>query len=124
MKFLLLIYGDQDVWDGLDEDAFRAMRAAHLELFDELTASGELIGDSEVAEEDATVVRSVDGVTELTDGPLRQGRYAVGGFYLLDCAGVERATEIAARFGEAAFAPIEVRRLSAGSSWDADPKPT
>jgi hypothetical protein len=42
----------------------------------------------------------------------------LGGYYIVDVAGVARATEIAARFGEAEFAPVEVRRLSSDSSWD------
>lgn len=123
MRYMLLIYGDEKVWDSLTEEEGKRIGRAHEELQEELRESGELVGHTELADEDAAVVRSDGGTPKPAGGPLRCDSYVLGGYYLVDCAGLERATEIAARFGEARFAPVEVRRLSGGSSWDTGSEP-
>ena len=56
-------------------------------------------------------VRARDGVPAVTDGPLAEAKEHFGGYLLLDCESVERATEIAARWPNARFAAMEVRPL-------------
>ena len=46
-----------------------------------------------------------------TDGPFIEAKEWVGGFYLVDCASIDRAVEIAGRFVEARYSPVEVRQL-------------
>jgi hypothetical protein len=43
----------------------------------------------------------------------------VAGYYLVECDGVDRATEIAARLPEARYDPIEIRRIMEGSEFGA-----
>ena len=43
--------------------------------------------------------------------PVRRAGRVVGGYYRVDCADLDRATAIAARFVEARWSPIEVRRI-------------
>jgi hypothetical protein len=118
MRFMLVIYGNQQGWDGLTKEAVDVLVAAHRSVQEELGRTGELIDTQELAVEDARVVRSSDGTPRITDGPFTEGRQFLGGYYLIECAGWERATEIAGRLGEAEFAPIEVRRLGANSAWN------
>lgn len=61
---------------------------------------------------DARVVRTDSGGRrDVTDGPFTESKEFVGGYYLVDVASIDRAVELAARFVEARFAPVEVRRL-------------
>jgi hypothetical protein len=54
----------------------------------------------------------------VSDGPFSEGEQILGGYYLVECATLDRATQIAARFRESAFAAVEIRRLSGETSWD------
>jgi hypothetical protein len=45
------------------------------------------------------------------DGPFCESKEWVGGYYVVDVTDIERAIEIAGRFVEARFSPVEVRRL-------------
>lgn len=111
MKFMLLIYGNETAWNTLSQDAMDNLERTHATLQAELSASGELIETSALAVPDAHVVRTHQGAALVTDGPFTEAKEIVAGYYILDCADSERATTIAARFAEAEFAPIDVRRI-------------
>ena len=118
MKYMLMIYGNKAGWDSLTQDQIDELGQMHKALQKELSASGELIDHKELALDDSKIVRTQRGAPMITEGPFIAGKEILGGYYLVDCISLMRATEIAGRFLEAEFAPIEVRRLSGNSSWD------
>jgi len=59
----------------------------------------------------ATTVRVRDGRTETTDGPFAETKEVLGGFYLLDCADLDEAIELAARIPGARIGAIEIRPI-------------
>ena len=122
MKYMVMIYGSREAWAALSREAGEAIGSTHRAVQEELEASGELIDHKELAVDGARVVRRTAGTAEVEDGPFTEGREILGGYYLVDVAGAGRAVEIAARFDEAEFAPVEVRLLSGGSSWDSGPQ--
>ncbi|MQA11799.1 MAG: YciI family protein [Pseudonocardiaceae bacterium] len=76
----------------------------------EIEESGELIGGEPLADPNTTkTVRVRNGVPSTTDGPFAETKEQLAGYFLLECASLERATEIAARFPDARFNPVEVR---------------
>ncbi|MGA7205225.1 MAG: YciI family protein [Specibacter sp.] len=111
MKFMLLIHINQPSWDGLTPEDLARLRVAHGTMIAELTASGELIETNELGQTGSRVVRTRDGVPLVTDGPFTEGKEIAGGYYIIDCNDMARATAIAARFVEAEFAPVDVRRI-------------
>jgi hypothetical protein len=110
VKYLVMIYGNTSTWEATEREFDRVMRV-HREVQAELTASGELLETDELSVEDARVVRATGGVRVVTDGPFAEAKELLAGYYLLECAGLDRATEIAGRFAEAEWSPIEVRRV-------------
>ena len=69
-----------------------------------------MIGGSELAAtRDATTVRVRDQETLVTDGPYAEGKEALGGYYLFECATIDDALEWAARIPGAEHGSIEVR---------------
>ncbi len=110
MKYLVMIYGNQATWEETDRQFDRVMRA-HRELQAELAASGELLETDELSVSDARVVRTTGGVPVVTDGPFAEAKELLAGYYLLECASLERAAEIAGRLVEAEWSPVEVRRV-------------
>ena len=108
MKVLALIYGDESRWDGLDEkareevyDRYRAFVAV---------AAAKIVGGAELAPTaSATTVRVRDGQSLVTDGPFAETKEALGGFFLLDCADLEEAAQVAAQIPGAATGTIVLR---------------
>ncbi len=120
MRCMVLIYGSEAAWKRLGEADFERIGDAHKAVQAELRASGELVDHKELVTEGARVVRRADGAAEVSDGPFSEGAQILGGYYMLDCADLARATAIAARFVESEFAPVEVRQLSGESTWEGD----
>lgn len=113
MKYMLLIYGNQQTWDTLKEQGLDQVMDEHRKLGAELKASGELVDGIGLTTTNARVVRVSDGIAAVTDGPFTEAKEVLAGYYVVDCSGVERATEIAARLPEAPYSPIEIREFIA-----------
>ena len=111
MRYLLTIYNNSETEAAITSTAEQEFETAHRELQAELTASGELVDTQVLSMRDARIVRSTPDGVVVTDGPFTEVKEWVGGFYLVECAGIDRAAEIAGRFVEARYSPIEVRRL-------------
>ena len=59
--------------------------------------------------ESATSVRVRAGDAEIVDGPFAVTKEVLGGYYLVDCADLDEALELAARVPAAGWGTIEVR---------------
>jgi len=113
VKYAILIYGNpqsRQVWQaGSESDQAEGLRA-YAALNEELAASGELIVTEALAGPSLTRHITVrDGRTLTGDGPFAEVKELLAGFYLIDCASLDRAVEIAARVPEAAAGRLEVR---------------
>ena len=108
MKVLALIYGDESRWDSFDEGQREAVYAKYRAFGAE--AGNRILDGAELAStRTATTVRLRDGQTLVTDGPFAETKEALGGFYLLECASLEEAAEVAARIPGAETGAIELR---------------
>lgn len=113
MKYVILIYGNpqsRQIWEGLT-DAQRAEGwDAYAALNEHLAASGELIVAHALADPSlAKRVTARAGQTLVSDGPFAEAKELLSGFYLIECATIERAVAYAARVPEAAQGLVEVR---------------
>ncbi len=109
MKYLLLIYGNQEAWDSIlgdDRDKEIAKQDAFNRKYRE---TGELLSAFGLADApEARLVRRVGGIPAVTDGPYLEAKEHLATLYLLDCASQERALEIAADMPWADITPTEV----------------
>jgi hypothetical protein len=112
MKYMMMIYDNaQTRATFLGEDGTELMAEMNA-LVQELTESGELIGQGALSDPSNTkTIKMVDGAPAITDGPLAEAKEHFGGFLLLECETPERAGEIALRWPTARFTPLEVRPL-------------
>ena len=109
MKYLMLIYGNQEKWDSfLGEDW--PQEIAKQDAFNRKYAgTGELIGAYGLADAvNARLVRRQDGAPAVTDGPYLETKEYIASFYLVDCENAERAAQIAADMPWADQEPVEV----------------
>jgi hypothetical protein len=111
VKYMLLIHGNQQTWDALSAMGMESVYATHRGLIEELTTSGELVAAQGLTTADARVVRVVGGAPAVTDGPFSEAKEVLAGYYLIDCASLDRATELAGRLPEAPYSPVEIRAL-------------
>ncbi|WP_158887095.1 YciI family protein [Amycolatopsis anabasis] len=123
MKYLLLIYQNPEApWTGSDED-----RAGLRELVDlkwKLAESGELVDTQALRLPEATkVVRVRDGVPAVTDGPFIEAKEHLAGYFLVDCASLDRAIEIAASTPVARTFAMEVRPVLDQAEVEAEAAP-
>lgn len=108
-------------------EAWKAHRAAHEKLNDELRANGELVGiEALTAPTSAKLVRADDNGLPKTDGVFAETKEFLAGFWVIDVDSAERAYEVAARAsaapgpdGKPLNMPIEVREVMMSNSANA-----
>ena len=112
MKYMLLIYGNEELWESFSEEEFAQVIRDTDALQQELRESGEFVGAYAVADQaQAKTVRLQDGLPAVTDGPYIEAKEYLGSFDIIDCESLERALEIAARVPFARLGSVEVRPL-------------
>ena len=109
MKYMLIIYGNQELWSSIDP-ADMAREIAAFDTFNKKHyATGELLGAYGVADAAATkLVRLADGQPAVTDGPYLETKEYLASWYLIDVDSEERALAIAAELPSAKSMPVEV----------------
>jgi hypothetical protein len=121
MKYMLLIYGNDEVFGSMSDDIEQVIQETEA-LQKELRASGEFIGAYGVADQtQARTVRFTDGLPVVSDGPYLEAKEYIGSIDLIECADLERALEIAARVPFARYGPVEVRPLLSASDSNQEP---
>jgi hypothetical protein len=106
VKYLILTYGSQRDYDDLagkpgspwTAEAVAALHAFMTEFNKELEESGELVETRGLpAPVHTRRVQLTDGVPVVTDGPYAETQEVMAGFWVVECASFDRATELASR---------------------------
>jgi len=113
MKYLVMVQGSQADYDAQSgkpspghpvwsEQELKAMFAFMGEINNDLAESGELLDAHGLTEPAQTrsVVAGKDGRPVITDGPYSETKELLAGFWVLECASLDRVTEIAARVAQ------------------------
>jgi len=96
MKYLLILQVNAAVLEQLTTDQRAAVSAGHREFRRIVSEAGELISTEALADPSAgLVVRSRDGLPTVSAGPFREADEFMGGYYLVDVDGPDRAVELA-----------------------------
>jgi hypothetical protein len=112
VKYMLLIYGNEELWQSFPPEEFERIVAETNALQAELRATGEFLGAFGVADQAmAKTVHLEEGVPVVTDGPYLEAKEYLASFDIIDCESLERALEIAARVPVARIGKVEVRPL-------------
>ena len=110
MKYMILVYGSQQDYDGMagkatDKPAWSAGDLAAMGAFMEkfskdLEESGELVETRGLtAPVHTRRLHTQNGVPVVTDGPYAETQEVLAGYWIVECESFDRATEIAARLG-------------------------
>lgn len=128
MKYLILAYGNQQDYDRLSGKEGEAT-PAELAAVDEFLAgfTGALADSGELVETQglaapvlARRLQLRDGAPVVTDGPFGETEEVIAGYWMVDCASIDRATDIAAGLlkapGRLADAGVVVRPVMGNDS--------
>ena len=112
MKYLLLIYSDEQAWERTSPEGREQMYKQYGALADEMTEKGQLLGGDELAPtSSATTVRVAEGERLVTDGPFAETKEQLGGFILIEARDLNEAIQAASRIPLARRGSIEVRPI-------------
>jgi len=110
MKYLLLIYGDDSAPMDPTAPETQEILQAYGTFNEEINGRGIHLGSNALQPiSTATTVRMRDGEVLVTDGPFAETKEALGGYYLVECADLDEALEVAAKIPGAMYGSVEVR---------------
>ena len=112
MKYLLLIYDQEQLWGKLGEAEQAAIYGEYRKFSQSIQDSGHYLGGAQLHPvASATSVRIRNDEQLVTDGPFAETHEQLGGYYLIEAKDLDEATAIAARIPSARLGTIEVRPL-------------
>jgi hypothetical protein len=104
---MLLIYGDEHA---LSPEEREHCYAESARLAHKLQAAGRLLATAPLHPTAAAAsVRVREGRRVVVDGPFAETREQLGGYFLIEAAGLDEALEVAARIPGARWGTVEVR---------------
>lgn len=110
MAYMLLIVEPRGQREARSDLEGREVYARMLEFGGELDRRGQLItSHSLLSDTHGVRLQKREGRSSTKDGPFAEAKEMVGGFYLIDCAGMDEALAIAAECPAAEWATVEVR---------------
>ena len=101
-KFLLLIYGNEQRWDAMSADEWRAHDAAHV-AFSAAAGARIINGEQLESPSKARTVRRRHQTrpAAATDGPFMETKEILGGYYLVEAENLDEVEALAALLPEA-----------------------
>ena len=107
MRYMLLIYGDEQA---LDETEREQCYRESVQLAHEIDLAGHYLAAAPLHPTSmATSVRVREGRRFVTDGPFAETREQLGGYFLIDAGDLDAAIAIAARIPMARRGTVEIR---------------
>jgi hypothetical protein len=107
MKYMLLIYADENVWT---EPERQECYGESAQLCQHLAQKGKYISASPLQSvATATSVRVREGKRMVTDGPFAETREQLGGYFMVEAKDLDEAIEIAGKIPGARKGTVEIR---------------
>ena len=92
MRYILLIYADQTMWNTMSEADQHAGLQEYEKYSNWLGEKGWMRAGDQLADTDqATTVREAEGKILATDGPFAETKEQLGGYYIIECANLDEA---------------------------------
>jgi len=125
MRYMLLIYVDEDASTARSAAEIRATTASHAPYIEMLRRNAQYLGSDPLGPaRSALTLRNSGGKPMVTDGPFAECREQLGGFYLIEADDLDQAIAAAARCPalETVGVAIEIRPIACAARVH-DPSP-
>jgi hypothetical protein len=112
MRYMLLIYINEDDYQTASKDAATKMTASYFAYTDAMKEAGVWLDGGRLRPTSmATSVRFQDGQKKVLDGPYADTKEQLGGYYMIEAPDMDAALSWAARCPGAQYGTIEVRPI-------------
>jgi len=112
MKYLLMVYGNEQTMTGLSKETMEQAMAAYGAYTEAVKKAGIYLGSNRLRPtKSASTVRVAEGKTQVLDGPYAETKEQLGGYYMIDVPDLDAALAWAARCPGASHGAIEVRPI-------------
>lgn len=116
MQYILLIYGEEQIYASWTKEQYDACISDHGKYGEELTKAGVLRGGFELRpSNEATSLRFTKGKPKTFDGPFAETKEQLGGYYVIEVENLEQALEWAEKMPCMDHGTVEVRPLGGGA---------
>lgn len=111
--FLVLIYGDEQVWAAMSAEERAALEAGHRDLVAAAGAGARASGELEPSGRATTLRADAAGRPTRTAGPFAESAEVVGGYYVIEARDLDEVAGWVGRLYEASASHggVEIRRL-------------
>jgi hypothetical protein len=114
MKYLCLIYGDEDQWERIRKANADELVGEYRAFTKSIQASGHYVGGNPLQHtRTATTVRVRNAKVSTTDGPFAETKEQLGGYVLIEARDLNDAIQVAAKIPGARHGCVEVRPVRA-----------
>ena len=111
MKYMLLVYHNEQSFFALGEAAHAAMLEESIRLAHQITSGRQYLAAPLQPTSTATCVRVRDDTPIVTDGPYAETHEQLAGYFLIDAKNLDVAIGVAARVPGARIGTIEIRPI-------------
>jgi hypothetical protein len=110
MKFMFMIYHDENVLDAMPEKEMQALVDSAIEYAEEIRRSGHyIVSDALQRARTARTIRVHPRKVSTNAGPFAETKEQLGGFFVIEATDMDEACAVAARFPPARVGVIEIR---------------
>ena len=112
MRYLMLICSDDSGYEAESSEETEVMGADYAAFMAEVAPRGVIQGGERLRPvSTASTVQVREGEVLTADGPFAETKEQVGGYFLVDCADLDEAVEIASKIPTAKTGTIEIRPI-------------
>jgi hypothetical protein len=113
MRYLMLLYGDEEREQALSDAERRSIVDEHIAFAGRLREEGaHVTGEALTRPSEAKVMRREGESAVVTDGPFVETKEQIGGFYVLECEGIEEALSWAGQVPKSPGLVVELRPIA------------
>jgi hypothetical protein len=112
MQYLLTLYAEEAGWEKMTPEQQQQGVAAYGAYTEALKSAGALVSSNRLRPSaTATTLRTVNGKTQVLDGPFAESKEQLGGYYLIDVPDLDAAMAWANRCPGTQHGIVEVRAI-------------
>ena len=111
MKYMLLVYHNEQAFEALGEARHAAMLQESIRLAHQVASPGQYLAAPLQPTSTATCIRVRDNKPVVTDGPYAETHEQLAGYFLIEAKNLDEAITIAAKVPGARIGTIEIRPI-------------